>query len=159
MLLLTGCTPGTLSSWRPGGSAASQPMPGEFSWARSSYEGVGESAAGTDAGDSQQALLGTQSAKTAAIANLKTKVNRLPVAEGATVGTVMRENIAVRRAVEKYLQTASVVGQRETQPGRYEVRVRASLAPIGDILQQNQYTPASLAPTLQPQESSVPPVS
>ena len=157
-LLLAGCGSGMPFLSRPG-DYAGRPMPGEFPWARGAYEGIGEGSADSSAAESQRQLLGTQAAKTAAIANLKAQVSKLPVAEGANVGSVMRENIAVRRAVEKYLQTAPVVGQRETRPGRYEVRVRAPLAPVGDILRQNQYTPESLAPMLAPQETSVPPVS
>jgi hypothetical protein len=56
----------------------------------------------------------------------------------------MAQNLAVKRAVEKHLQSARIVSEQEIEPGVYEVRVQLPLAPVAEILEQNRITPENV---------------
>lgn len=58
----------------------------------------------------------------------------------------MDNYIGVRRAIEKQIQRAEVVGQQPAEGGQYEVQVQAPLQPIADILKNNYITPTDELP-------------
>lgn len=138
---------------------SAMPAAGEFAWSRQVVEAAGTAHLPMNLAGSQRELYARQSAKTTAIANLKSGIAKLVVYENVTVDAVMRQNLAVRRSIEGYLQHAEVVSMGEIRPGDYEVRVRARLQPVADILGQNQYAPDYLPPAPPPLETDVPPVS
>lgn len=116
-----------------------------FAWANDSVEADGRGIApATIAEEPQRSLAAKQAAKAAAIAGLKHRIARLTIAGSHTIGTAMAINLSVKRAIEKYLQSAEVVHEKEIEPGVWEVRLRASLAPISDILLQHRITPEGI---------------
>jgi len=158
-ILFGGCSSTGVRTERPAAPQSEAAPPGEFSWARNIAEARGSAHMPMNLAGAQQELYARQSAKTAAISNLKTAISKLTVYENVTVDAIMRQNLAVRRAIENYLQHAEVIGTGEIQPGEYEVRVRARLQPVADILKQHQYAPDYMPPGPAPADSDVPPIS
>lgn len=141
---LSGCAGLTKSTSR---KEATPPAAAEspFAWAKDSVEADGRGIAPSNVTDEpQRSLAAKQAAKAAAIAGLKHRVARLTIAGSHTVGTAMNINLSVKRAIEKYLQNAEVVHEQEIEPGVWEVRMRAPLAPISDILIQHRITPEGI---------------
>ncbi|MCX7626272.1 MAG: hypothetical protein N2Z21_08690 [Candidatus Sumerlaeaceae bacterium] len=127
-----------------------------FAWANDSVEADGRGLApSTITEEPQRSLAAKQAAKTAAISGLKHRIARLTIAGSHTVGTAMAINLSVKRAIEKYLQSAEVVHEKEIEPGVWEVRLRAPLAPISDILLQHRITPEGI-PVLPVADQRVP---
>lgn len=127
-----------------------------FAWANDSVEADGRGIApSTITEEPQRSLAAKQAAKAAAIAGLKHRIARLTIAGSHTIGTAMAINLSVKRAIEKYLQSAEVVHEKEIQPGVWEVRLRAPLAPISDILLQHRITPEGI-PVLPVADQRVP---
>lgn len=113
-----------------------------FPWAGDTLEAEGSAPAPrTIVTEPQRSLAGKMRAKRSAIAALKKRIESLPVTETQNLEAVMEANIGVRRAVERYLDTAVVVSERETSEDHFEVRVRASMRPLAEILEQNFITP------------------
>ena len=113
-----------------------------FPWAGDTLEAEGSAPAPrTIVTEPQRSLAGKMRAKRSAIAALKKRIESLPVTETQNLEAVMEANIGVRRSVERYLDTAVVVSERETSEDHFEVRVRASLRPLAEILEQNFITP------------------
>ncbi|MGB9690844.1 MAG: hypothetical protein ACPL7D_01600 [Candidatus Sumerlaeaceae bacterium] len=155
-LFLSGCA--VLPKWNIGGKKAEPPKQklSPFSWAKESVEADGRGIApATIKEEPQRSLAAKQAAKTAAIAGLKHRVARLAITGSQTVGTAMAINLSVKRAIEKYLQSAEVVHEKEIEPGVWEVRLRAPLAPISDILLDHRITPEGI-PVMPVAEQKVP---
>ena len=134
--------------------------PGEFSWSRQVIESEGTAGASRDAKGAQGRLASKQAAKSDAIASLKVRVRALPVSGGETVGSLMSQNMGLKRAVEKQLQGAQVVSEGQSPDGGYTVRVKLALAPIAEILKQNFITPDNLPPAApSPDNNGVPPLT
>ena len=113
-----------------------------FPWAGDTLETEGSAPAPrTIVTEPQRSLAGKMRAKRSAIAALKKRIEGLPVTETQNLEAVMEANIGVRRAVERYLDTAVVVSERETSEDHFEVRVRASMRPLAEILELNFITP------------------
>lgn len=143
----------TTSAARSADAVAGSP----FTWANEVVETDGRGIApATIREEPQRSLAAKQAAKAAAIAGLKHRIARLTVTGSQTVGTAMNINLSVKRAIEKWLQqNAEVVYEKEIEPGVWEVRLRAPLAPISQILQQHRITPQGI-PVLTTPEGQVP---
>ncbi len=155
-LFLAGCAslPKLASAKKAPSGEERQPSP--FSWANESVEADGRGIApATIKEEPQRSLAAKQAAKAAAIAGLKHRVARLTVSGSQTVGNAMAINLSVKRAIEKYLQSAEVVYEKELEPGVWEVRLRAPLAPVSDILLNHRITPQGI-PIMPVAEQKVP---
>ncbi len=144
VVAFAGCATLTGSKNRAESSAEVAASPA-FSWAQEVAEADGRGIAPpTLTEEPQRSLAAKQSARTAAIAGLKLRVERLPITATQTVGTAMNLNLSVKRAIEKHLQNAEIVYEKEIQPGVWEVRMRAPLAPVAEILQRHHITPQGI---------------
>jgi hypothetical protein len=142
------------------GTVADAVPPGEFSWANQVIESDGSSGSSGTASGAQAKLANKQAAKTDAMAALKVRVRALPVAGGETVGSLMTQNMGLKRSIEKQLQSAQVVSEGQAPDGGYSVHVRLALAPIAEILKQNFITPDNLPPATPAKDNNgVPPLT
>lgn len=116
--------------------------PNAFPWETQVLEATGTSAppAGP-AAIPQRSFAAKQSAKTAALYQLREMIEALPIHEEATVGTAMEALLSVRHGIDLALRRAEVVEERPLPDGGYEVRVQQPLAPIAEILRQSYITP------------------
>jgi len=143
-LWLFGCS-GLRQTQKARAGSAGDGAESVFTWAGEFVEADGRGIAPAEVTtEPQRSLAAKQAAKTAAIAGLKHRVSRLTVTGSQTLGSIMALNLSVKRAVEKYLQTAEVVHEQEIEPGIWEVRMRAPLAPIARILLDHKITPESV---------------
>lgn len=134
--------------------------PGEFPWSAQVLEATGSASVPQDTGfGAQRFFVGQQSAKTAALAELKVQLSNLPVAEDQTIGSLMASNLSIKRAIERQLQTAKVVSQGQPAPGAFEVRVQLPLAPIADVLHQHNISTEGLPPLPEPEPAALAPLS
>jgi hypothetical protein len=153
MTLVFGCA-------QHGGTPVRASAPGEFAWARGAIEARGTgSAPVTVSSEPQRSVIARRAAKTAAITNLKQQMSRISVTDAQTLGSVMAQNLGVKRAIEQALQSAQVESEREVGPGVYEARMRFPLAPIAEILMQNHITPEGVPETPQTEATGIPPLS
>ncbi|MBX7246892.1 MAG: hypothetical protein K1X53_15450 [Candidatus Sumerlaeaceae bacterium] len=154
-LMLSGCA--SMSGSGSGSNGAGAAKSGLFAWENMSYEAVGTGTVPANASlEPQRSIVGTQAAKTSAISSLKQEVTKLNVTPTMSLGELMRENLAVKRGTEKFLQGAQVVEEKEVKPGTFEVRVRASMVPLANMLRQNNITPNGLPPSLPADENPAP---
>lgn len=131
---------------------------GGFGWEGQSVEATGTARAPESLREPQRSIAGRRAAKTESIARLKEQVSALPVVNGQTLGHLMKDNLGLRHAVERYLQKAQVLNESTGAADNFEAHVRLPLAPLAEILQNYQITPES-APDMLPEESNVAPVS
>jgi hypothetical protein len=154
--VLAGCAALSREGTKAAGGRTATAKSSPFVWAGDNVEADGRGIApATITEEPQRSLAAKQAAKTAAIAGLKHRVSRLTITGSQTVGTAMAINLSVKRAIEKSLQNAEVVEEKEIEPGVWEVRMRAPLAPISDILLQHNITPQGI-PVLPVAEQRVP---
>jgi hypothetical protein len=152
---VTACASLPFSAKKSDASISAQLSP--FSWASEAVEADGRGIAPANVTDeTQRTLAARQAAKTAAIAGLKTRISRLTITGSQTVETAMSINLSVKRAIEKYLQNAEVVYEKEIEPGVWEVRMRAALAPVSEILNQHRITPEQGIPFMPLHDGHVP---
>jgi len=121
--------------------AAPAPDPNSFGWQNETLSAVGRGKAPASTAGAQRQLVARNAARVAAIKDLKAQVRSLPVGSDKTVGAIMDSYLNVRRAVEKELQQAQVVGEQPFERGELEMTVKLSLAGISDLLKQNYITP------------------
>lgn len=154
--VLAGCASTGATTRQP----AKTPGPNEFPWKFEAVEAVGTADSHSAvSSDLQRVMIGQQAAKTAAIANLKKQVMALRVTEDHSLGSIMKQNLGVKVAVEQRLQSADVVSQQRTPTGGFEVRVRMPLQSIAEVLEKQFITPEGLPTMPERRDDSVPPVS
>lgn len=138
-LFLSGCAH---MGGAPTAEAVAAPVdPSSYSWQGTSIEAVGRGSAPASTSAPQRPLVARNAARVAAIKDLKAQVRNLPAGPNGTLGSIMDNYLAVRRAVENQLQSAEMLDERSISSSETEVRVRLPLAPIADILRQNYITP------------------
>lgn len=115
--------------------------PSSYSWQNTSLEAVGRGRAPASTAAPQRPLVARNAARVAAIKDLKAQVRNLPAGPDGTLGGIMDNYLAVRRAVEHQLEGAEMLDERSISSSESEVRVRLPLAPIAEILRQNYITP------------------
>lgn len=149
LMLMAGCSSTTTPRADTAGALTQQAdavMAGPtdlFAWAGDIYEAEGSAGAPrTIVTEPQRSMAGKLKAKRAAIGALGMRVGALPVTETQNLAAVMNANIGVKRAVERHLDTAEVVAERQPTDDQFEVRVRAALRPIAEILEKHHITPA-----------------
>jgi hypothetical protein len=154
--VMTGCVELTNTKTPPKQAAA----PGAFPWSNETIEATGTNSGPRNLGNEVQAsVVAKQAAKTAAIANLKEKIMNLNVTSSRSLGSVMSQNLGIKRAVEQYLQATKVVSEREVMTGIWEVKVKANMAPISYILERNHVTSDNVPSAESTSKTRVPPVS
>ncbi len=122
-------------------AAVAAPDPDSYPWQNESLEATGSASAPESTAGPQRQLVARNAARVAAIKDLKGQLRQLPAGPDGTLGSIMDKYLAVRRAVEKQLQLAEIVGENPLGTRQSEVRVRLGLTPIADILRQNYITP------------------
>ena len=104
----TGCVELTRGKRQPVQTAP----PGAFPWSNETVEATGTNSAPRSVGNEvQRSVVAKQAAKTAAIANLKEKIMGLSVTSSRSLGSVTSQNLAIKRAIEQYLQAVKVVSE------------------------------------------------
>lgn len=144
--ILAGCAQMT-SAPKAGTAATSAPNPHSFGWETGAIEASGTGAPPSGVAGPQRVLGARNAAKVAALKSVKTQVRELPISSDQTVGSVMDKYLAIRRAVEKQLQSAEVVSEEQNDK-QYQVRVRLALQPIADMLRQNYINPTEELPAV-----------
>jgi hypothetical protein len=125
--------------------ATPAPDPSGYSWANEYVQGSGRAAAPKNTQTAQRDLAARNAARIAALKDLQMQMMQLPVGTDYTVGAIMDNYLNVRRAIEKQLQRAETLSE-EKVGAEYEVRVKAPLAPIAQILRQSYITPTEELP-------------
>lgn len=124
--------------------------PQAFEWEQQVLEATGTSETPPQGGGAipQRSFAARQSAKTAALLDLRHQVREFPINETDLVGTAMDTIIAVQRGVDLAVRRAEVVEEIPRADGTYQVRVRFPLAPVAEVLRQNYITPGEALPEL-----------
>lgn len=158
-LTLPGCT---FLPWNSRSNPAAQPEASTdgFPWAGNVIEATATGSPPKDVqGEPQRSLMGRQAAKSAAIKQLKTQVERLHVSEDVNVGQLMKKTLALKYAIEQRLQqSAQIVSETRIAPDVYQTQVRLPLQQISDILADYYITPEGL-PQMPEKKNDIPPVS
>jgi hypothetical protein len=121
------------------------PDPDTYHWETGAIEASGTAKTATEVSGPQRMLGARNAAKVAALKSVKSQVRELAVREDQTLGGIMDKYLAIRRAVEKQLQSAEIIDEHQSGQ-QYEVKVRLSLKPVADLLRQNSITPTEELP-------------
>ena len=144
LALFTGCS--QVSAPVQTTMAAPAPDPNTFPWQNTAISATGRGRAPAGTSSAQRTLVAQNAARVAAIKDLKQSVRQLPVGTDLTVGAIMDNYMGIRRAIEKELQKAELVGEQPLEAGEYQVEVRAQLQAVAEILKKNNITPSEELP-------------